>query len=357
MHVRVFGPAYLDRVLHVDGPLREGPPIDRSAEGTLQADGTADLSLLTETGGVRVKPLPKGWPGPFGRVELRAPGLALSGLTERKGLSWHDDLGGMGAGFAAALRGELSVVLGDPNNATTRAVLSLLSANGIVVHPTFRAGLASDWTLLVTSGPYGDKLPVGFRGVLLDAPDWVQEEGPVDLLWVAGLTNRLAASTLLGPATVRVFAPTMRNMLDDDPPIALILEGVHVLSCNREEWLACPDRDEAAQRLNLLVVTDGPRGATIQLRQPSGKRLEFTVPAFPRARPPRDTNRAGEAFASTLVRGLWDVSRRLCTWDEPRVRVAAERAAVAAALVLDLERFGFPTDDEIDEAQRVGAVS
>ena len=42
--------------------------------------------------------------------------------------------------------------------------------------------------------------------------------------------------------------------------------------------------------------------------------------------------------------------------DESLVRLAAERASVAAALVLDRLDFGFPDASRIDAALRLGAV-
>ena len=53
--------------------------------------------------------LPGDWPGPFGEVRLSRPLTAGRGLWRRSvvGESWSDDLGGMGAGYAHAFRGEL----------------------------------------------------------------------------------------------------------------------------------------------------------------------------------------------------------------------------------------------------------
>lgn len=357
MRVRVFGPAYVDRVLRLDGPLAAGVTIDRSAEGRFE-DGPSDsLAFTWDDGAIITKPMPEGWPGPSGRVRLTAPGLTLTGTTVRAGLSWHDDLGGMGAGFAAALRGELRVVLGDQEHPTTRTGLSLLKVNNIESRPVFRPGRSSDWTLLVTSGPFGDKLAVGLRGALRNAPAWPDEGDSVDLLLVASMTNRLAESASLGPAVLRVLAPSLRNMLDRDPPLAEFASRFQVLCCNREEWLACAERDIVAEGLDLLVITEGPRGSTLRFHGPSGSRVEVIAPAFPRANPPLDTNRAGEAFAATLLQTLWNEGWRGGGLDEDLARRAATHAAAAAALVLDRDRFGFPEAEEVDAALRAGVVS
>ena len=74
LRVNVFGPAYLDRVLKVDGPLvdpEQGPPIDQSVDGELGIGEGPGLLLVDSSGGSIVIELPGDWPGPFGRVELR----------------------------------------------------------------------------------------------------------------------------------------------------------------------------------------------------------------------------------------------------------------------------------------------
>src|SRR6185312_1970858 len=106
------------------------------------------------------------WPGPRGRVLLSQslPGLSPSRPRSVRGRSWHDDLGGMGGGFAAALGGTLISALGPEDDATSRAVAQRLAAAGIPHRPLRVPDRAADWTLLVSSGEFGDKLPIGFRG-------------------------------------------------------------------------------------------------------------------------------------------------------------------------------------------------
>lgn len=361
--VRVFGPAYLDRVLRVDQPLRrrdEGGPIDRSVEG--QADPSAGLTsgaleLVGDSGRILIDPLPFDWPGPVGTIRLRTNGLRFSHATRTRGVAWQDDLGGMGAGYARALDGELVVILGDRDDPTSRAIRILLDREGVSSTPIHRTGMAADWTLLVTSGPHGDKLPIGFRGLLRSAPLFQTCDDRCDLLVVASLTNRLAASALGSrPARVKFFAPTLRNMLDREPPLTSFASGIDVLSCNREEWEACADRDSVAEAVRLLLVTEGSQGSLVRYVGPEGRRLEARMPAFPRARPPRDTNRAGECYASTFLASLIDQGWQPGPLDEDQVSRAASRASAAAALVLDRTDFGFPTADEIDEALHLGRV-
>jgi len=357
---QVFGPAYLDRVVLVDRPLRpeDQPPLDQSVDGVWVTG--PGLTLRDPSGtAVAVEP-PPGWPGPVGEVRLAGrladgPPWSVAAL----GLSWHDDLGGMGSGYAAAFGGELVSALGPEGDAMSRAVSEKLAAAG-VRHRPVRVGLPADWTLLVTSGPFGDKLPVGFRGchAAVEPRDIEAAAGPCDLRVVAALPNRLAAVALRAPgAKVRFFAPAMRNTTDRDEPVGRFADWVDVLCCNRREWERLDDREQVAWRVSVLAVTDGPNGSTVRFTTPEGEAGRVEMPAFPRDRPPRDTNRAGEAYASTLLASLLDGGWSPGVADPSLVRRAAERASAAAALVLDRAGFGFPTADEIDAALRAGRVS
>jgi len=358
--VQVFGPAYLDRVLVVDRPLAAAgePPLDGSVDGR-RSPGSG-LSFR-DPGGVTlaVEP-PPGWPGPRGRVELSA-GLGGASRSAR-GLAWHDDLGGMGAGYASALGGTLVSALGAGDDPVGRAIAIRLAEAGVEHRPIRVEGHESDWTLLLTSGPHGDKLPVGFRGchsALSTLGDAAAHAGACDLRVVASLPNRLAAEALrAGGAAVRMFAPARRNVADRDDPVIGFADRIDILCCNRGEWKAMADREAVADRVSLLAVTDGPAGSVVRFREAAGGRLsgEINVPAFPRSRPPKDTNRAGEAYAATLVRALLDAGWVPGPTDAGLVAGAAGRAAAAAALVLDRPGFGFPTADEVDAALRAGRV-
>ncbi len=127
-----------------------------------------------------------------------------------RGLSWHDDLGGMGAGFAAALGGELVSALGSETDPVSVAAVSTrLGEYGIRHRPIRVPHQPADWTLLLTSGPFGDKLPVGFRGCHAAAIPSVGRPFvrrlACDVRVVAALPNPLAAEALLAP-TGRTFA-------------------------------------------------------------------------------------------------------------------------------------------------------
>lgn len=358
----VFGPAYLDRVVRVDRPLVDPAlgdrPLDGSVDGRWLELGDG-LTLLDPSGSRIVVDLPGDWPGPSGTIGLSRPlSRSASGWSRAvRGLSWRDDLGGMGSGFAAALGGDLIGALGPEDDPASRSIAALLARAGVAHHPIRSEEKAADWTLLLTSGEHGDKLPIGFRGchaALTSLDPWSRR--PCRLRVVASLPNRLAAEALRGPSEVRMFAPALRNMLDRDPPVSGFAEWVDVLCCNRGEWESLADREEVAWRVSILAITDGPEGAVVRFTTPEGEAGRVAVSAFPRSRPPVDTNRAGEAFASELIATLLRAGWTPGVTPPDLARLAADRASAAAALVLDRAEFGFPTTDEIDEALRAGRV-
>ena len=110
--------------------------------------------------------------------------------------------------------------------------------------------------------------------------------------------------------------------------------------------------------MSILVVTDGPAGASARFTQPNGDPGRSECRRSLATRPPRDTNRAGEAFAATLLESLlaagWDPSTTVV--DEGLMRKSMLRASAAAALVLDRVAFGFPGHLEIDAVLRSGKV-
>ena len=299
--VAVFGPAYLDRVLRVDRPLTEralGPPLDQSVDGEWKFIENRALELIDPGGYTIEVVLPVDWPGPTGEVRLaRALRTGASGRRVVHGLSWQDDLGGMGAGYAASLHGTLMSTLGPAAYPMSQKISLKLARLGLEHHPIRVPAHPADWTLLITSGAFGDKLPVGFRGAhaSLDpealAPLAVE---PCDLRVVAALPNPLAARLLRAPGAVaRLFAPALRNMLDRDCPVSSFAAAIDILCCNRAEWETLEDREMAGWQLSILVVTDGPAGSTVRVHD-SLRRLRpapypriSTQPAATRHQPGR----------------------------------------------------------------------
>jgi sugar/nucleoside kinase (ribokinase family) len=364
--VEVFGPAYLDRVLRVDRPLFDpslGPPYDQSTDGEWKFTPARRIDAVDASGYRLEVELPDDWPGPTGEI-LLANTLRAGAVGQRRlrGLEWHDDLGGMGAGYAAALNGTLFCALGSEQDPTSQAVLRRLSELGIA-HSAIRVpDRPADWTLLITSGQFGDKLPIGFRGCHLAVdPDKLVALAATscELRVVASLPNELSACVLGAPrAGVRLFAPAMRNVLDRVFPVSRFAASIDVLCCNRVEWETLGDREEVRRQVSILVVTDGPRGSTVRYTNPSGESGVQVVEAFRRMKPPRDTNRAGEAYGATFIASLlkqsWDSGSRLV--EDGLIREAARRASAAAALELDRIEFGFPSDEEIERVLEVGWV-
>ncbi len=364
--VAVFGPAYLDRVLRVDRPLIDpdlGPPIDQSVDGAWKFGVEYRVTVRDPQGYTLAIELPDDWPGPTGEVAVERPLRdGLQGTRIVRGLAWHDDLGGMGAGYAAALSGRVTSALGPESDPTSRAIERRLADVGIAHDPIRVLDRSADWTLLISSGEFGDKLPVGFRGchaaLVPESLDAMAQQS-CDLRVVASLPNPLAARILRASgACVRFFAPAMRNMLDHDCSVATFADSVDILSCNRREWETLEEREDVAWRVSILIVTDGPDGCIVRFTTPTGEPGLLRIPAFPRDRPPRDTNRAGEshaaAFLDTLFEHGWAADSGVI--DQSLVRLAAERASAAAALVLDRIDFGFPTAAEIDSALVAGRV-
>ena len=365
-HVMIFGPAYLDRVLRVEEPLRDpaaGAPVDQSVEGHWKFTEGSNLELRDTVGSTLRILLPAGWPGPFGQIELGGPfRFDTAAARQVHGVSWNDDLGGMGAGFAAALSGTLHCALGTEDDWTSRRVAELLRREGIDYRAVRIPGQPADSTLLLSSGKHGDKLAVGFRGchkaldpASLDAGN----DHACDLRVVAALPNELAGHALaVAGARCRLFAPAMRNMIDTECRVSGFAGSIDLLCCNRHEWEMLADREEVARRVSILVVTDGAEGSSARFTEPRGDPGTVRQPAFPRDRPPADTNRAGEAFAACLVASLlsggWEPASAVV---EPElIRQAMERASAAAALMLDRTAFGFPRDEQIDAALAAGKV-
>ena len=364
--VMIFGPAYLDRVLRVEEPLRDpasSAPVDQSVEGHWKFTEGSSLELWDAAGSTLRIRLPDDWPGPFGQFELGGPfRFDTAGVRQVHGVSWHDDLGGKGAGFAAALSGTLNCALGAEDDWTSQRVEELLRREGIDYRAVRIPGRSADSTLLVSSGKHGDKLAIGFRGChkVLDPASMVAgNDQACELRVVAALPNKLAGSVLAAPgARCRLFAPAMRNMIDEECRVSGFAGSIDLLCCNRHEWEMLADREEVAPRVSILVVTDGAKGALARFRGPRGELGTVKQPAFPRDRPPADTNRAGEAFAACLVASLlaggWEPASAVV---EPElIRYAMKRASAAAALTLDRTTFGFPSDEQIDAALAAGKV-
>ena len=148
-------------------------------------------------------------------------------------------------------------------------------------------------------------------------------------------------------------------MRDREYLLSSFAGSIDLLCCNRQEWETLDEREEVAWRVSLLVVTDGPSGSLARFTTPQGEPGTVHVPAFPRDRPPRDTNRAGEAFGAAFIDTLlsqgWQSTSGVVATD--LVRLAMIRSSAAAALVLDRTDFGFPAAEDLESALRAGRVA
>ena len=381
--VTVFGPAYIDRVLRVTEPIAlEGHrPIDISIQAiSLTTAPGNGLGINAPHGNSLKIVVPEGWPGPWGTIQLQEdPWPTCQHNALRKvvnALAWNEDLGGMGAGYARALGGRLIFAIGQPDDPISDQILKKLTKNEIRCTPVRISAKSADWTLLVTSGAYGDKLAIGFRGCnaalqAKDLPTWDAGQQQ-DALVVAGLANSLAKKILgitgqsqWDPSqepdhrgTLRIFAPAMRNTSDRANPVAFLARDIDIFSCNLGEWASMTDTDREAveAEVKLLMVTDAELGATFRVRNGSTLDAPIRIPAFPRMKPPRDTNRAGETFTSTVVQEILNETMNPLLAGPDWWHRVGRRASAAAALVLDLEHFQFPSGSDVDGALHRGVV-
>ena len=360
--IQVFGPAYLDRVLVVDRPLVAhsfSKPLDLGADGIRRTIGGPDLILVDPEGTRLVIEPPPSWPGPTGLIALsRSLGDEIPEKCRKvAGLSWHDDLGGMGAGYAAALGGSLVSALGPESDDLSRFVSEALAEQGVEHQPVRVPDTTADSTLMISSGRFGDKLPVGFRGCHSRLESLGDSVRDADLRVVAGLPNRVAADVLRAPARgLRFFAPALRNVTDRECPVASFANAIDILCCNRGEWERLEGREHVAWQVSILVITEGPEGSLARFTTEQGEPGEIRLPAFPRRSPPIDTNRAGEAFGARFVATLLEHRWKGGVASPDLIREAALKASVAAALELDFERFGFPDASAVANAIRNGRV-
>ena len=183
----------------------------------------------------------------------------------------------------------------------------------------------------------------------------------VPLRVVAALPNRLARRGPRRPGQeIRAFAPSLRNMLDRDPPVSAFADSIDILCCNRGEWEALADREQVAwQRLDPRRHRRARSRGNAPLHDPRGRsRPPGPNPRLPPVPAPLATP-TGPAKPSPppCWRPCCDHGWAPGPSPHPDLaRLAAERASVAAALVLDRVDFGFPRAVQIDEAIRAGRV-
>ena len=198
------------------------PPLDQSVDGRLDVRPGPAIPR-PERGDARRRASPTTGRGRRASVDARRGRLGAGDADGPRRSPGTTTSAAWGPGYAAALGGELvSVARRRRTTRSSRASSALLDAAGVDHRPIRVAGRPADWTLLVTSGPFGDKLPVGFRGchaarrVARSAAGRrrVRPAGRGVVAEPAGRGRRLRAPG----RGVRVFAPAMRNMTDREVP-------------------------------------------------------------------------------------------------------------------------------------------
>ncbi|MFM7315567.1 MAG: carbohydrate kinase family protein, partial [bacterium] len=262
-----------------------------------------------------------------------------------------EEIGGMGAGYAHLLDATLISCLPEKSCPIKNRIQYLIQANSISHQTILISNTETDWTLLVSSGRHGDKLPIGLRGChdRLKTTSAIPPGPYADVVVVASLRNELMLKLLKQHSgAIRMLSPALRNCYPDSNTITLdeMAEYAEILAVNRFEWLAMGESARTAWESSgaIISVTDGPGGATVSWRGPGGKRECHYEPAFPRSIAPVDTNRAGEAFSGTLLSELTKMGwpGRGHSPSREMIEKATKIASVAAGLTIQISGFGFP---------------
>ncbi len=359
----VFGPAYLDIVVRIAGPIADRP-IDLGCDGHFIPDTIDRLEIVCPGGASLTISGLNGSACPTGRLSTTHDVLPAGCRREIEAIETLEDLGGMGAGYAGALGGRLISALACPSDPLSARVRNAIALHGIDHRPVTCGAIArADTTFIVTSGGYGDKLPIGLRGCHASLrPEDVHVQEPAGIVVAASLRNALMHAVLAEhDRALRILAPSARNCRDREEPLGRLAAETDLLALNSGEWaeLTASDRRAFEESRAILSITRGPDGAEILWRNERGDRESHIEPAFPRRRPPVDTNRAGEAFAANLIRKLvemgWSNDGRPLSTEA--IRSAAHHASAAAGLVIGMPRFGFPSCEDVERTVGLGVIS
>ena len=148
-----------------------GPSLDQSVDGQWKFAATGGFELIDPAGTRWRSHCPTiGRAQPARPARRAAPRGRQRGRRSLRGIAWHDDLGGMGAGYAAALDGALSARWGRRPIRPAGQSRSGWPARRSNTRQSESPDHAADWTLLVTSGEHRrqaadrlSRLPCGAR--------------------------------------------------------------------------------------------------------------------------------------------------------------------------------------------------
>ncbi len=350
----IYGPAYLDTVITISEPIAPEltAPLDQSLPiKKITADDSRQISIISDIGDCLNLILPANSTTTGGEYYLREAILSrrygdksLPIVSKYSAESCIRQLGGMGAGYAKAVGGRLRVPLGDDNPGDI--LLNILKSHNISVLPTILSGYSTDTTLLIQSKS-GDKLAMGLRDALLqwqpDSNDYTLIN-QADCVIFCGAPNRFMTELLLSDISTPVIcAPSMRNIDDSAYPLYDLVNKIDYLAMNALEWKHLSNHDKFISEIPLITITDGARGCDIYIHGKS-----FFYPALPHPGPV-DTNRAGETYASTMLKAILHFYPQFPDADisEDMLSNIAKIANKQAHRQLDITSFNFPPDDWI----------
>ncbi len=355
----VFGPAYLDVVVETAQPLLPSEPallLDQSlaATGVTPRDDGL-LVVLGPTGDVLRFSLPACHAAAAASYHLAEPVLArLRGAQAQpvRGdyavARFLTQLGGMGAGYAAAFAGVLCAPVGTEDtrpDATAWQVLDWLAQQQIRTAPAYLPDCASDRSLVLLSAR-GDKLAIGVRQAMVRWRAGKDERAlaeTADALVFCGAPNVLLAEICSRcPAAPVMCAPALRNVCDTAPSLAELAPYIHYMTMNALEWAQLAQREELRRQVPVISITDGPRGSRIYCSE-----QEFAIPALP-FHGAANTNRAGETYGSTFFKVLLATQPDFYRHRHVDAAVALRAGQIATAQAtrqLAIAGFAFPPDD------------
>jgi len=366
----VYGPAYLDIVVRVDSPLipDKSRVIDHGSNGKFEPSYSMSANQIieiTECFNQKLKIRGVHHNSICGHYKLNDASIQLIN-HEMNAVKIEEDIGGMGAGYANLLNAKLVSCLPEKNCSIKNRIASLIQRNSITHQPLFIPRAQTDWTLLVSSGRYGDKLPIGLRGChdQFTSVSAIPHGPDEDLVVIASLKNEFMLELLkLHHGAIRMLSPALRNCYPTSNVITIADMAPHaeILAVNRFEWLAMDESARHAWKISdaIISVTDGPGGAHVSWQALGDQREYHYEPAFSRCIAPVDTNRAGEAFSGTLILELvrmgW--SGRGHSPSREMIEKATKTASASAGLTIQIPGFGFPGREEILKTLQLGIIS
>jgi ribokinase len=268
-------------------------------------------------------------------------------------------LGGMGAGYAAALNGFLVLPLGGSADGSVdewgKAIIQGLNECNISHQAQVITNHTSDITTLITSGSFGDKMPISLR----DASYYFSIDESVkssideaEVVVITSFKNEIVRDIINAAQKKFIFfAPAMRNVNDVAVPIHTFAEGIDYLSLNKTEWSVIVNAEQLTSIIPIISVTDGIRGSDIFYHDTNGAQRQIHLSCFNPNKKPLDTNHAGEAYAAAFLQSLLAelsfVELKAGKFDDELIWHAGIEATIAADLELDITTLAFPSREEI----------